>query len=171
MIDMETGVRRMLGTVVVIALLLLIALVIRGMHGVAAIELGVFAAILALILIWRHRETSQLRRFEATSPNAKHGCALDRAKTAHQCRPGVVLSCHIQVLVPIAFALALVVGASLVNRVSFDAWSAAGQVCKASVSAEAQKTEILGTETGFTTDNICWASGLVLRAASVTALR
>jgi hypothetical protein len=68
-----------------------------------------------------------------------------------------------KVLVPIAFALALVVvAADLVNRVAFDAWSAAGQVCKASVSAEAQKTEKLGTATGFTTDNICWASGLVL---------
>ena len=40
----------------------------------------------------------------------------------------------------------------------------AGRVCKASVSAEAQKTEKLGTATGFTTDNICWASGLVLKS-------
>jgi hypothetical protein len=67
------------------------------------------------------------------------------------------------VLIPIAFALALVVvGVDLINRVAFDAWSAAGRVCKASLSAEAQKIEKLGTATGFTTDNICWASGLVL---------
>jgi hypothetical protein len=48
--------------------------------------------------------------------------------------------------------------------VAFDAWSAAGQVCKASASAEAQKTEKLGKATGFTTGNICWASGLVLES-------
>ena len=166
MIGMETGARRMLGTVVVIALLLLIALVIRGMHGVAAIELGVIAAILALILIWRHRETSQLRSFEADSTEMH---STDALRLARKLRTNAALlflyRALFKVLIPIAFALALVVvGVDLINRVAFDAWSAAGQVCTASLPAEAQKTEKLGTATGFTTDNICWASGLVLKS-------
>ena len=166
MIGMETGARRMLGIVVVIALLVLIALVIRGMHGVAAIELGVIAAILALILIWRHRETSQLRSFEDDSSKMH---STDALRLARKLRTNAALlflyRALFKVLIPIAFALALVVvGVDLINRVAFDAWSAAGQVCTASLPAEAQKTEKLGTATGFTTDNICWASGLVLKS-------
>ena len=166
MIGTETGARRMLGSVFVIALLLLIALIIHGGRGLAAIEVGVIAAILALVLILRHRETNQLRSFKEDSYEMH---STDALRLARKLRTNATLvflyRALFKVLIPIAFALALVVvGVDLINRVAFDAWSAAGRVCTASVSAQAQKIEKLGTATGFTTDNICWASGLVLES-------
>jgi uncharacterized protein (DUF2235 family) len=166
MIGTEIGARRMLGIVFVIALLLLLALIICGTPGLAAVELGVIVAILALVLIWRHRATSRLQSIEEDSEEMHSTDALRFARTLRTNAILVFLYHALcRVLVPIAFAiLLLIVGAALVNRVTFDAWSAAGQVCKTSVPANAPKIDKSATAAGFTTDNICWPSGLVLES-------
>jgi hypothetical protein len=67
-------------------------------------------------------------------------------------------------VVPIIFALLLVVGAGYIaNRVLFDIESAAGHFCKGSLASTEMEKEKLGTSTKqFDTENMCWSSGLVL---------
>ena len=160
--EMETGVLRGLLSALIVALLLLIGFVVYRASTLAKIELGVFIAILLFVLIWRYTETRALPP-EATSPNLRSTTAL---WIARKLRTNVVLVWFYRAIfrfvVPIAFALGLVVvGALLANRVSFDAWSAAGLVCNDSN----EKTIVEKAETAttlFTTNSICWPSGLVL---------
>jgi len=67
-------------------------------------------------------------------------------------------------MVPLAFAFGIIIVAVYVtNRELFDAWSAAGQICVNGVGKNDQTTEKIGqAATNYTTDDICWASGLVL---------
>jgi uncharacterized protein (DUF2235 family) len=164
LIDMETGASRMLGTGFVIALLLMVVLIVCGTDGLAAIELGAIAAILALVVVLRLLERRRLRSFKADTYKMHSTDALRFARTLRTNAVLVFLyGALCKFLVPIAFAvLLLILGAALANRVTFDAWSAAGQVCKTSVPANAPKVDKSATATGFTTDNICWPSGLVL---------
>ena len=160
--EMETGVLRGLLSALIVALLLLIGFVVYRASTLAKIELGVFIAILLFALIWRYTETRALPP-EATSPNLRSTTAL---WIARKLRTNVVLVWFYRAIfrfvVPIAFALGLVVvGALLANRVSFDAWSAAGLVCNDSN----EKTIVEKAETAttlFTTNSMCWPSGLVL---------
>jgi uncharacterized protein (DUF2235 family) len=74
--------------------------------------------------------------------------------------------------VPIAFALLLVAAGGLVlNRTLFDGASAAGYFCTGSRDANARlkeaaagskEIEVIGSKDGFATDQMCWASGLLL---------
>jgi uncharacterized protein (DUF2235 family) len=166
LIDMETSASRMLGAGFVIALLLMIVLIVCGTDGLAAVELGVIAAILALILVLRLLERRRLQSFKADTYKMHSTGALRFARTLRTNAILVFLYRALcKFLVPIAFAVLLfIVGAALINRVTFDAWSAAGQVCKTSVPANAPKVDKSATATGFTTDKICWPSGLVLES-------
>jgi hypothetical protein len=65
--------------------------------------------------------------------------------------------------VPIGFALLLVAaGLCIINRALFDGVSAAGYFCKGIVGGVSE--ERIGWKDGFKTDQMCWPSGLVLKA-------
>jgi uncharacterized protein (DUF2235 family) len=161
--EMQTGARRALVLAFVVAALVLIANIIFE-PPLAQIETGVIVGILLLVLIWQNADARRLSPGE-TSPNLRSTVALSIAR---KLRTNDILvwlyRAVFKVVVPIAFAVGLiVVGADLGNRVLFDAWSAAGQVCVDGVEKKDQTIEKTGrATTSFMTNNTCWPSGLVL---------
>jgi uncharacterized protein (DUF2235 family) len=71
-----------------------------------------------------------------------------------------------QYVIPVLFALMLVVaGLFLLNRAVFDTVSSAGLYCKGSIPRSVGELDekLDYNERTFTTDQMCWASGLVLK--------
>jgi len=163
MSEQETGLRRALIVALIVTILLLIATVFFG-PPLAQIEIALLAAILLLTLVWQYADTQRLRSQEA-SPNLRSTISLSIARNL---RTNTTLAwlyrAVFNIMVPLAFAFGIIIVAVYVtNRVLFDAWSAAGQICVNGVGKNDQTTEKIGqAATNYTTDDICWASGLVL---------
>ncbi len=152
-----------------VALLFLIGSVIINVPTLAQIEIGAVVLILALANIWRRVEAVSIPNAARKSKQSSRMLESTFALTiARWLRTSPILTSVYRALfrdaVPIAFALGLlVVGAYFLNRILFDAWSAAGQVCIASIPKGAQKVEKIGTVDGFKIGSLCWPTGLVLK--------
>jgi uncharacterized protein (DUF2235 family) len=166
--ERRRGARNGMLLALAVALLLLIGSLIFKAPPLAQIEIGVIVFILALTNVLSGAEAVSIRnaarKAGQTSRVVESTFAL---RIARSLRSNPVLTWLYRVLfrdaVPIAFALGLVVaGAYLCNRVLFDAWGAAGQVCSSSIPKDARKIEKTGTVGGFSTNSICWPTGLVL---------
>ena len=161
--DMQTGVRRAMIVALVVAVALLIAAVIFG-PPLMQIELVALVAILVCAFVWQRVDARRLSPC-ATSPNLRSTIALSIAR-ALRTNAGLLWLYRtlFKVVVPLAFAFGLVIAAVVLgNRILFDGWSAAGQVCRDGMAKKDLPKEKLGTSTAsFATNSICWPSGLVL---------
>lgn len=171
--ERERGTRNVMVLAFGVTLLLFFGSLIFEEPLLATIEISIIVLILALTILWRGAEAASIARAarKAKQTKAKQTSRVVESTLAlaiaRSLRSNPILTWLYRVLfsdaVPIAFALGLIVsGAYLCNRILFDGWSAAGQVCRPSIPKEAQKIEKTGTAEGFRTDSICWPTGLVL---------
>ncbi len=139
-----------------VAVLLLIGLLVSRAPLVEISLIGCIAALLILAILWRGTEAVLIRK-------DRQAFSLSIARWLRTRTSLTWLYASIRDRVgPITFALCLIIAAGcLSNRVLFDGWSSAGQVCRPSnKSKEVQKME---TVEGFGTDSICWPTGLCLK--------
>jgi len=161
--DTQTGVRRtLIGALVAAVVLLIVTVIFEPL--LARIEMAAIVAILLIALIWQRADARRLSP-GATTPNLRSTVALSIAR-ALRSNKSLVCFYHglFKIVAPLAFAFGLVIVAVVLgNRILFDAWSAAGQICQDGIAKKDLPREKLGTATAsFTTNSICWPSGLVL---------
>lgn len=132
----------------------------RGDLRMPPIELRAVVALLAILSIWRW---SSAREFQKKGAMTRHSPGLRFARMMRTSKLVKGMQTLLSVwIVPGAFVIALLAaGGCLVNRVVYDVSSAAGFDCTPTVTGK-DPTEKPGTKPGFTTDQTCWASGLVL---------
>lgn len=139
----------------------------RQWPSLTMIEIGVITAILFVLLLWRATEagSSAVRKTPRSDSDAlSSSLALTIARWTRTNSFFIWLYRTVFIkTVPIAFALMLVLASAyLVNRGLFDAVNASGQNC---VGTELTATvRQSSSKAGFRTDQICWASGLILEA-------
>ncbi|MGH6834636.1 MAG: DUF2235 domain-containing protein [Methylocella sp.] len=150
--------------VVLLALLVatigLVLTLLLGAGGLIEVEFGTLLGILVVVLA----VLLALRNFRAKGPSQ----SIFWLPLARRLRTNFLLRGVDRLLfkgaVPIAFALLIVAaGGVIVNRALFDGMYNAGVFCKGSLDAIASKTEKTGKNEGFTTDHMCWPTGLVLQ--------
>ena len=155
--DRRTGVCRAMIVALVAAVVLLIAVVKWGAPPLTQIELGALVVILAGAFVWQRLDARRLSP-GATSPELRSTTALSIARALRTNTCLVLLyRALFKVVVPVAFALGLVIAAlTLANRILFDGWSAAGQVCPDGMAKKDLPKEKLGTSSAsFTTKSMC----------------
>jgi uncharacterized protein (DUF2235 family) len=142
------------GMFVLLAVLLLIGFLVSRAPLVEIGSLGGIAVLLVLAILWRGTEA-----VSTTKDSKTFALRIARWLRTRTSLTWLYVSIRDRVG-PITFALGLIVAvACLGNRVLFDGWSSAGQVCESSIK-EAQKEE-MGTK-DFALDSLCWPTGLVL---------
>ena len=150
---------------VVASLALLVTAVLRGWGLSTQITLGV-TVILALLIAWRLAKKMTFRKL-GTNPvqlSIPSTFALSLARRLRKSTVLVTLSRWIfQRAMPIAFAFGVIfVGLLIVNRVLFDAASAAGLFCRETPEEQRVKPNRETTREGFTTAASCWPTGIEL---------
>jgi hypothetical protein len=147
-----------------VAVIALVLALVRGWPTLVAIELGIAVAVLGALLALRALGHRPAR--DGAAAALPGTLALSVARALRTCP--VLQAIHAWVFgwaVPIVFALGLVAaGVVLANRALFDGASAAGAFCPRGLGTDAQTREKVGTADGFTTDALCWPSGLVVEA-------
>ena len=146
-----------------VAIALLAWALVRGVrNNIVVIELAVLVAMLAGL--WGLRALGQRRVSQPGTPEIHSTFALSTARSLRNNR--LLRGIHKWVFkraVPIVFALTLLAaGGVLANRALFDGVSAAGYFCTGSPGVGDE--ERTGSRAGFGTDQMCWPSGLVLKA-------
>jgi uncharacterized protein (DUF2235 family) len=130
----------------------------------AALDCAVAAALVAVGYI-----VSVIGHQQRSSPpvtRVRNTLALRIARAIRENRTLIWIDSHLtQIVIPLAFAgLLVLIGAVIVNRATFDIVSSAGRYCTGSFDGSTgEPLEQLGPSTRtFTTDSMCWPSGLVL---------
>lgn len=137
----------------------------RNWSALALIEFGIVTLILLVFFVWRTATAATLSDRETSPGGPPSSFALGLARKLRTNRVLVWLYRLIfSYGFPIAFALLLLLaGVFIANRVLFDAYSSAGSFCNSTVEKEFRNIEKTGSKGGFSTDNMCWPTGLVLQ--------
>jgi uncharacterized protein (DUF2235 family) len=130
--------------------------------GIIQIEIGILATVLLALLLFRSFGRRLVSQSQTTPIRSTFALSVARFMRNNSILRSIY-KWLFERTVPIAFALLLVaVGLHITNRAIFDGFSAAGYFCKGSVAANAHKKENVGSKAGFTNDQMCWPTGLVL---------
>lgn len=168
LLESEKGARNTLGLALAIVAVLLIAAFTFGWGLMTRLQLAVLAIVLAVLLLWRGVSAARVAKALKADAALRTLPSTFSLRLARRLRTNRQLTAAYRWIanypIPILFALGLLAaGAWVANRVIFDLASASGAFCKSTILAQRADDEKLGSRDGFSTDNLCWASGLVLK--------
>jgi len=160
----ERNKRNALAATALIALGLAAASWLFGWGALATIEFGLLAVLLLPTTVWRWRKHKQLLGGQAPPKALPSTFALSIARVLRtNIRLTRLYRGWSHYVIPFAFVVVLLyAGWAVSNRVAFDVANSAGGHCTGTLAAGSLE-ETTGAAVGrFDTDNLCWASGLVL---------
>lgn len=162
--ESQKGWRNGVVLVLLVAIVCLVLAIVLQWTVLITLELSIVAAVLLALLALRSLGQRTVSQAKAVKIRSTFALSLARVLRNNRWLRGI----HTWVFertVPIVFALLLILtGWAVANRALFDAFSAAGYFCPGSPDAarKGEKTGLVVKENGFTTDAMCWPSGLVL---------
>lgn len=123
---------------------------------------ALLAAALVILLVLRTGGHKQARHRSATPIRSTFALLLARTLRDSRLLQGIY-NALANFAIPIAFALLLVVAGGLIaSRVVFDAANSAGRFCRGTSGLDPDHESLGTSKSHFRTDQLCWASGLVL---------
>ena len=155
------------GRLIVFCLVLLgAAWIVAPLFDRADLRIGIGLTAALLLLGWGLSVLGNQDRKDATATRVRSTVALKVARLIRENKALIALySALSERVFPLGFAFLLIIaGLLFVNRAAFDTLSSAGLYCgKPNKEGGDQAPRKSGDAETFTTDNLCWASGVSLK--------